>query len=66
MAEHIHKTYSCDRCKADLGDKRPNRAQGCEVSAAFHWLAGPGPTFKWVDVCDECRAEIRSFFGVTL
>lgn len=64
MAEHVHKTYSCDRCKADLGDKRPQRIQTTEVVAAFHWRDGPGPQFKWADLCDRCDSEVKAFFGV--
>ncbi len=64
MSEHIHKTNSCDRCKADLGDKRPSRLQTSKVTASFNWLEGPGPSFWWEDLCDTCDAEVKAFFGV--
>lgn len=62
MAEHIHKSYTCDRCKADLGSELPRHSQRADVSASFNWSTGPGPTFKWTDMCDECRAEVFAFF----
>lgn len=62
MAEHVHKSYSCDRCKADLGPDRPNHGQGAVISAAFNWREGPGPTFKWDDLCDGCRSAVMAFF----
>lgn len=64
MAEHIHLTYTCDRCKADLGEKRPYRDQQAEVRAAFNYTEGPGPSFRWDDLCDACVSEVRAFFHV--
>lgn len=62
MAEHQHTTYSCDRCKADLGASRPKRQQSSVVVASFHWDEGPGPNFNWKDLCDPCNFAVRSFF----
>ncbi len=62
MAEHTHTTYSCDRCKADLGEKRPKRNQSSTVDASFNWTEGPGPNFKWRDLCDPCDIAVRAFF----
>lgn len=62
MAEHIHKTYTCDRCAVDLGATRPQHAQWAEVDASFNWRDGPGPRFKWRDLCDRCRADVFAFF----
>lgn len=62
MAEHTHTTYSCDRCKADLGIERPKRAQTSIVNAEFGWTEGPGPSFKWRDLCDPCDVAVKAFF----
>lgn len=62
MSEHTHTTYACDRCKADLGDKRPERNQASVVQATFNWREGPGPVFKWSDLCDGCNTAVQAFF----
>jgi len=62
MAEHTHKTYTCDRCKVDLGRERPKRNQQSRVVASFNWNEGPGPNFDWTDLCDSCNAAVRAFF----
>lgn len=62
MAEHVHRTYSCDRCKADLGTERPKHAQESEVTASFNWSEGPGPIFRWKDLCTDCRKAVFDFF----
>lgn len=66
MAEHVHKTYSCDRCKADMGSVRPKHSQSTDIVANFNWAEGPGPMFIWKDLCDDCRREVFAFFGVNL
>lgn len=62
MAEHTHTTYSCDRCKADLGSERPNRSMRTNVVARFDYTEGPGPAFQWVDLCDSCDEAVKAFF----
>ncbi|GEM_PF-5780199 len=62
MAEHTHTTYSCDRCKEEIGSERPKRSIQAEVSAHFPYLEGPGPNFKWRDLCDECDLQVKAFF----
>lgn len=62
MAEHTHTTYSCDRCKADLGIKRPNRTLRTAVTARFDYVEGPGPNFAWNDLCDACDTAVKAFF----
>lgn len=62
MAKHIHVSFTCDRCKADLGDKPPVRSQKSQVAANFNWTEGHGPSFSWVDLCDPCDAAVRAFF----
>lgn len=64
MAEHVHKTYTCDRCKADLGDVRPKRSQQTKVVATFDSMEGPGPGFHWLDLCDGCDRAVKVFFNV--
>lgn len=62
MAKHTHTTYSCDRCKADLGSELPDHNQATVINASFNWREGPGPAFKWQDLCDPCRSAVRAFF----
>ncbi|CDO37635.1 hypothetical protein [Novosphingobium sp. KN65.2] len=62
MAKHTHTTFSCDRCKADLGDEQPRRNQQSLVNACFNWREGPGPNFNWIDLCDSCDAAVKAFF----
>lgn len=62
MAQHTHTTYSCDRCKADLGCVPPTRFQASTVDATFHSLEGPGPSFRWRDLCDPCHLAAKVFF----
>lgn len=62
MAKHTHTTFSCDRCKCDLGSTLPNRQQNSYVKASFHWNSGPGPEFDWADLCDPCLSAVRAFF----
>lgn len=62
MAEHNHTTYSCDRCKAELGSERPRRAQRSVVRASFNYQDGPGPDFTWADLCDGCDTAAKAFF----
>ena len=62
MAEHVHKTYSCDRCKADLGAERPSHSQEADIVASFNWQDGPGAVFKWKDLCTACRDDVFAFF----
>jgi hypothetical protein len=62
MAEHTHTTYSCDRCKADLGSKRPMRTMRTNVAARFDYSEGPGPNFNWTDLCDACDTAVKAFF----
>jgi hypothetical protein len=62
MAEHVHKSYSCDRCKADLGAERPKRDQPPLIRASFNYDSGPGPTYDWSDLCDSCNDAVRAFF----
>lgn len=62
MAEHVHKTYTCDRCKASLGSERPKPSQGANVRASFNWSEGPGPSFQWDDLCSDCRKAVFAFF----
>lgn len=64
MAEHIHKTYSCDRCKTDLGTTRPRHGQSTRVTARFDYSEGPGPNYDWTDLCVSCRKIVMEFFGV--
>ncbi|MCW1985550.1 UNVERIFIED_ORG: hypothetical protein M2348_001282 [Sphingomonas sp. R1F5B] len=62
MAKHTHTTYSCDRCKTDLGTTLPDHKQETVITASFNWREGPGPTFHWKDLCDPCRSAVRAFF----
>lgn len=62
MAERIHRTYECDRCKADLGSTRPQHDQKTEVAATFNWTSGPGPHYVWRDLCTTCRTDVIGFF----
>lgn len=62
MAEHTHTTYSCDRCKKEIGSERPYRPQNTSIDASFHYVEGPGPSFKWRDLCDGCNSAARAFF----
>lgn len=62
MAEHIHKTYSCDRCKEALGSERPQRLRTIDVRAQLDWRDARGQHFEWKDVCDACYRDIMNFF----
>ena len=62
MAEHITKSYTCDRCRKELGCERPRRTQKATVRASFHYQEGPGPAFDWQDLCDECDQKVKLFF----
>lgn len=62
MAKHMHTTFSCDRCKCDLGEKLPSRAQQALVQASFNYSEGPGPSFNWDDLCDPCEQAVKAFF----
>lgn len=64
MATHTHTTYSCDRCKTDMGSVKRKHPQEATVTASFNWSEGPGPTFKWVDLCEPCRDDVFKFFEV--
>lgn len=60
--EHVHKTYSCDRCQKEIGSERPKRSQGAIVTATFNWADGPGPSYDWKDLCDPCYGFVKAFF----
>jgi len=62
MAKHTHTTYSCDRCKAAIGKSALERNQRSNVTASFNWREGPGPSFQWVDLCDDCDKAVKAFF----
>jgi hypothetical protein len=62
VAKHTHTTFSCDRCKCDLGAELPNHPQENVVKAYFNWKEGPGPVFEWTDLCEPCRGAVRAFF----
>lgn len=62
MAEHVYKSYTCDKCKCNLGNERPKRSQDTRVAATFNWSDGSGPAFLWKDLCDPCNDAIRAFF----
>lgn len=64
MAAHTHTTYSCDRCKCDLGSELPNHSQRTNVQARFDYAEGPGPVYGWTDLCDSCRAFVLQVFKV--
>ena len=62
MAEHIHTTYSCDRCAADLGAAKPYREPVAIIKASFASLQKPAQHFEWNHLCDRCDTAVRAFF----
>lgn len=62
VAKKTHITYSCDRCKADLGSELKRRSMGAVVTARFDYTEGPGPNFAWNDLCDACDTAVKAFF----
>jgi hypothetical protein len=60
MAEHIAKSYSCDRCKSDLGSERPNSK--AVVTAYFEGEWAPECRAEWKDLCPSCRSSALEFF----
>lgn len=62
MAQHVHTTYTCDRCKCDLGTTRPKRDVDCIVEAHFPSIQKSSHHFKWNDLCDSCDVAVKAFF----
>lgn len=61
MAEHISRTYTCDRCGFLIG---PNPNQGSRVvklHASVSYPSEPGTQFEWGHLCTPCGADILSF-----
>lgn len=62
MAEHLHKSYSCDRCMRDLGEAVPEHYPKTKVSAVFEgeWAM---VTVAFAQLCDPCHEAVWQFFG---
>lgn len=64
MAEHIHKSYACDRCKKpiDAPGSPKSKYPRLQLSGSVHgeWA---GYDFKWIDLCDDCWTAIHEFLG---
>lgn len=66
MAEHVHKTYTCDRCKASMTERKPPHPWGTvQIRGYFEYREGPGPKFTWNDLCQPCGDVVTAFFKAT-
>lgn len=60
MAEHIRKTFSCDRCGTDLGSERGR--QPITVTAVEDGEWAKEWSVNWRDLCEPCRDAVRKMF----
>lgn len=60
MAEHIAKSYSCDRCGIDIGAQKPSKNMSVRANRNGEWA--PEFDIKWDDFCADCDAEVSQFF----
>lgn len=61
MAEHVHKTYTCDHCRTEL-ESVPKHYPAITGRIEFigEW-ASVG--FKFEHLCKPCHDKIWQFFG---
>lgn len=60
MAEHVVRSFSCDRCGADLGAARGRQPTQVTAQEEGEWAMDWA--VKWRDLCEPCRADVRAFF----
>ncbi len=60
MAEHILKSYSCDRCNADLGNEKPKEDIVVNAQKNGEWALDFDA--KWKHLCPGCRQVVVEFF----
>jgi hypothetical protein len=63
--EHIAKTYSCDRCGADMGERLTvgYRKTDIAVSYTLKWTQA-AKTVRWEHICDSCFELLESVFPI--
>lgn len=64
MAEHIHKTYTCDHCGADVPERQTPRSTlfaQLLLSTAAKPPATISKTFQFEDLCSVCVTAIAQF-----
>ncbi len=60
MVEHVHKTYSCDRCGSDLGKAPPRSKLTAQAHKEGEWAMEF--SFTWKDFCPRCEKDVSTFF----
>ena len=62
--EHLVKTYTCDRCDADMGDTLPNRKTDICISYTLQWTQAARNVI-WRHLCDKCFKLIEQVIPIT-
>ena len=60
MATITHTTFACDRCGANLGDKKPAENLMVRASKDGEWASEF--VVKWDHFCARCAREVDAFF----